>query len=60
MHGTAEKIADPEGTKELYIRSQSTDKTLKLYEGLYHELVNEPEKDQVIADLKEWILTRIK
>jgi len=60
MHGTAEKIADPEGTKELYKQSQSIDKTLKLYEGLYHELVNEPEQDQVIGDLKDWILTRIK
>ena len=60
MHGTAEKVADPDGTKELYARSQSNDKTLKLYEGLYHELVNEPEQDQVIGDLKDWILTRIK
>ncbi len=60
MHGTAEKIADPAGTKELYNRSQSSDKTLKLYEGLYHELVNEPERDQVISDLKDWILARTK
>ena len=60
MHGTAEKIADPAGTQELYERCQSSDKTLKLYEGLYHELVNEPERDQVIGDIKDWILARIK
>lgn len=60
MHGTAEKIADPMGTQELYERCRSSDKTLKLYEGLYHELVNEPERDQVIGDIKDWILSRIK
>jgi alpha-beta hydrolase superfamily lysophospholipase len=60
MHGMAEKIADPAGTKELYERCQSSDKTIKLYEDLYHELVNEPEREGVIQDLKDWILERIK
>ena len=60
MHGLAEKIADPVGTKELHRLAKSTDKTIKLYEGLYHELVNEPERDGVIDDIKEWIIDRSK
>ncbi len=59
MHGTGEKIADPDGTKDLHEKAKSADKTLKLYEGLYHELVNEPEKEQVIADMIDWITKRI-
>jgi len=33
----------------------STDKTLKVYDGLYHEVFNEPERDQVIGDAISWL-----
>ncbi len=59
MHGTGEKIADPEGTKALYNEAKSVDKTLKLYDGLYHELVNEPEQDEVMNDILNWINERL-
>ncbi len=36
----------------------SSDKTLKLYEGLYHEILNEPERLQVLADVVEWLDAR--
>ena len=36
MHGTADLMTDPEGSKALVQRARSTDKTLKLYDGLYH------------------------
>jgi lysophospholipase len=39
-------------------RASSKDKTLKLYEGLYHEILNEPEKEQVIADIIAWLDAR--
>jgi alpha-beta hydrolase superfamily lysophospholipase len=55
MHGTVDALADPEGSKELYARARSSDKTLKLYEGLYHEVLNEPEKAQVLADVVQWL-----
>ncbi|MDX9863430.1 MAG: alpha/beta hydrolase [Anaerolineaceae bacterium] len=55
MHGTADRLADPQGSKDLYARVQSADKTLKLYEGFYHEILNEPEKDQVLADMVQWL-----
>jgi alpha-beta hydrolase superfamily lysophospholipase len=54
-HGTGDKITDPEGSRIIYERAASTDKTLKLYPNLYHELHNEPEKEQVFSDLLAWL-----
>ncbi len=59
FHGTADRITDPEGSKQLYNKAQSTDKTLKLFEGFYHETMNEPEKAQVLSDLVAWISARL-
>jgi alpha-beta hydrolase superfamily lysophospholipase len=59
FHGTADQLTSPEASQELYRRVRSSDKTLKLYEGLYHETFNEPEKEQVMSDVAEWIEARI-
>ncbi len=37
----------------------SRDKQLKLYEGLYHEILNEPERDQVMQDMIDWLDARV-
>lgn len=55
MQGTADQIASPEGSQTLFDSVSSQDKTLKLYEGLYHEILNEPEKETVIKDILEWL-----
>jgi acylglycerol lipase len=55
MHGTSDKLADVSGSQMLYEKVSSQDKTLKLYEGLYHEIFNEPEQDQVKADMIAWL-----
>ncbi len=55
LHGADDKAADPAGSRLLIARAGSTDKTLRLYEGLYHEVLSEPERDQVVADLLRWI-----
>lgn len=55
LHGTADLLTDPEGSKALYDGAGSTDKTLKLYDGLYHEIFNEPEKQRVIGDVVSWL-----
>ena len=55
IHGTADKLADPEGSKQLHKRVSSSDKTLKLYEGFYHEIMNEPGKAQVLNDIVQWL-----
>lgn len=59
MHGTADRICDPEGSQMLYELASSKDKTLKLYEGFYHEIFNEPEHEQVFADMEAWLAARI-
>jgi alpha-beta hydrolase superfamily lysophospholipase len=59
LFGTADRVATVEASQELVRRAETTDKTLRLYPGLYHEVLNEPEKEQVLADLIEWIDRRL-
>ena len=59
MQGTADKLADPASSKLLYERAGSKDKTLKLYDGFYHEIFNEPEHKQVMADVEAWLAAHI-
>lgn len=58
LHGTGDSLTMPAGTKKLYNDANSKDKTLKLYPELYHELLNEPEKETVMSDIAQWILER--
>lgn len=54
MHGTADEIAYSRGSEE-FASQVLGDSTLKLWEGLYHETHNEPEKDQVLDFLVAWL-----
>lgn len=58
LHGTADKLTNPKGSKMLAERSKSVDKTLKLYPGLVHDLMHEPEKAQALADIMSWLEKR--
>jgi acylglycerol lipase len=55
LYGSADRLVDPEGSKQLYEKASSTDKTIKGYEGFYHEIMNEPEKEQVLGDILAWL-----
>jgi alpha-beta hydrolase superfamily lysophospholipase len=55
IQGGADRLVDPSGAQLLYERVSSTDKTLKVYDNLYHEVFNEPEHDQVLADVGSWL-----
>ncbi len=59
MHGTEDALTNVEGSKMLYEKAISSDKTLNLYEGFYHELINEVEKERVMRDMLEWISARV-
>ncbi len=59
MHGEADTLTAPSGSQYLYDHISSTDKTLKLYPGLYHEIFNEPERMQVFNDLQAWLDARL-
>lgn len=56
FHGTADKVTDPAGTRWLARHAATDDVTLTLYDGMYHETLNEVERDAVIADLADWVL----
>ena len=60
MHGTSDRLADPNGSCQLYDGVTSNDKTLKLYENYYHEILNEPDKEKVMQDIIQWIDERCK
>ncbi len=55
LHGGADPIISPEASKMIYENVSSEDKTIKLFEGLYHEIMNEPEKDEVLDFISDWI-----
>jgi acylglycerol lipase len=55
LHGTSDKATKPSGSQHFYDSASSTDKTLKLYEGHYHDLLNDLDKEIVMTDIKSWI-----
>ena len=55
LHGTADKVTKPSGSKEFYEKAGSSDKTLKMYEGHFHDLLADIGKQQVMADIQTWI-----
>lgn len=59
MHGTEDRICTPAGSTMVHDAVSSPDKTLRRYEGLYHEIFNEPEQDQVLSDLICWLRAHI-
>jgi acylglycerol lipase len=58
MAGGADPIVPVEGSKMLAERISSRDKTLTIYDGLYHEILNEPEQGEVIAEICGWLDAR--
>ena len=59
LHGTADKATKPSGSQLFYDTAGSKDKTLKLYEGHYHDLLNDLGREKVLADIAGWIEARI-
>ncbi|KAI9124401.1 hypothetical protein K1719_004323 [Acacia pycnantha] len=57
VHGGDDVVCDPSCVKELYERATSKDKTLKIYEGMWHQLVGEPDEnvELVFGDMVEWL-----
>lgn len=55
MQGGADRLVDAGGATMLYEQSSSSDKTLKVYDGFYHEVMNEPGRAQVLGDMQTWL-----
>jgi acylglycerol lipase len=59
LHGTADKVTRPAGSQLFYDTTGSADKTLKLYDGHVHDLLNDYDREVVMTDIKSWILERL-
>jgi alpha-beta hydrolase superfamily lysophospholipase len=55
MSGSVDRLSNPEGSRFLYNRISSIDKTIKFYDGFYHEIFNEPRRNQVFNDMENWL-----
>jgi acylglycerol lipase len=59
VQGSEDKLVDPSGSQMLYDKASSIDKTIKIYQGLYHEVFNEPERNRVLKDVEVWLAAHI-
>lgn len=59
LHGSADPIADVAGAQAFYEVLGSQDKTLKIIDGAYHELLNDLDKAQVSALILAWLQAHI-
>jgi len=59
MHGTEDKATVCQGSQFFHQTAGSADKTLKLYEGHYHDLLADIGKEQVLSDMTRWIDSRL-
>jgi len=59
VHGSDDRLIPVDGSRRLVECVGSTDVELKVYPGLYHEVFNEPERDQVLDDVVSWITKRL-
>jgi len=59
LHGTLDKATRPSGSQLFHDKAGSADKTLKLYEGHFHDLLNDIDKEVVMADIQRWIDQRV-
>jgi alpha-beta hydrolase superfamily lysophospholipase len=59
LHGDADKATRPDGSRLFHAKAGSSDKTLKIYEGHAHDLLNDLGKESVAGDIKAWINARL-
>jgi len=55
MHGSVDSLTAVEGSKLLHDTISSEDKKIVIYDGLYHEILNEPERMNVMEDILGWL-----
>lgn len=60
MHGTADRLTDPEASRRFYENASSQDKTFILYEGGYHEGHNDIHRERVVMDIGHWLEEEIR
>ncbi|GFP82884.1 caffeoylshikimate esterase [Phtheirospermum japonicum] len=59
LHGTADRVTDPLASQDLYNEAPSKYKNIKLYEGFLHDLLFEPEREEIAQDIIDWMERRL-
>jgi alpha-beta hydrolase superfamily lysophospholipase len=59
MHGTADTLTSPAGSREFFERAGVGDKTYRSYEGAYHNLFVETNRDEIYDEMAAWINARV-
>ena len=59
LHGTADTTTDPEASKKLYEEACTAEKSIKLYEGYLHDLLFEPEREEIMEDIIDWLNSKL-
>ncbi|MYH61667.1 MAG: lysophospholipase, partial [Caldilineaceae bacterium SB0675_bin_29] len=58
MQGLADAVVVPSATQEFFAQVGSEDKSLRLYEGYYHELHNDLGRERPIGAVLDWLNAR--
>lgn len=59
LHGSADKVTDPLASQDLYNEAPSKFKDIKLYDGFLHDLLFEPEREEIAQDIIDWMEKRL-
>lgn len=59
LHGSADKVTVPAGSRQFHAEAGAADKTLKMYEGHAHDLLNDLGRERVLGDIAAWIRARL-
>lgn len=59
MHGEKDGLVSVQDTMDFFATAASKDRQMKIYGGLFHEILNEYCRDEVIADVIAWMDYRI-
>jgi alpha-beta hydrolase superfamily lysophospholipase len=59
VHGEADPLCDVAGSRRFHGALESEGSSILTYPGLLHEVLNEPEREQVLADIRDWIEKRV-
>ncbi len=59
LQGSEDRLVPPDGAERFYRAVSSADRTLKVYDGLHHEIYNEPEHADVLSDVETWLEKRL-
>jgi len=59
VQGSADRVVDPAGAQMLYDAVSSADKEIRIYDGFYHEVFNEPKHGEVLRDVEIWLAAHL-